>query len=228
MRYWARPQAFAALTIAWLAPRGDPPPIDLPPWLHSPDPPRRDNVQIALSRNADVTAERPETESVVAAMLPPKAVADALQATKQPVVFSASMLISAGIAAEISEGMVRAAEDYARGYDVMVFVQLDNMQRRCGDYFMAIWPDLGDLIRTGRVTTEIRRLPEGPRGAPLYKTGSTFVDNPHKGELIFTFRADQWAVSVKFKEGPELPQPDLFARVRGALARDNSKVKDPR
>ncbi|MBL9076550.1 MAG: hypothetical protein JNL08_03550 [Planctomycetes bacterium] len=54
------------------------------------------------------------------------------------------------------------------------------------------------------------------------------MDNPHRGELIFSFKADQWAVSVKFKEGPELPQPELFARVREALARDNSKDKAPR
>lgn len=145
----------AALAITYARRREDPPPIELPDWVSTPADPPRDNAPIVPGEAAVRAAESPE--SALAAMLPPRVVAEALTAKKQTITFSASVLMSAGIAEDIAKGMVRAAENYAHGYDAMVSLQMDNALRRAADYFMAIWPDLGDLIRSGKVTTEVRR-----------------------------------------------------------------------
>ncbi|MBL8748233.1 MAG: hypothetical protein JNK78_03670 [Planctomycetes bacterium] len=202
----------AALAITYARRGEDPPPIDIPDWVSTPTHPSNDEVQIASGRIAVRAAAPPE--SAVAAMLPPKVVAEALTAKKQTITFSASVLMSAGIAEDIAKGVVRAAENYAHGLDAMVSLQMDNKVWRAADYFMAIWPDLGDLIRSGKVATEVRRNTAEKGKVPVYTVNGTMTNNHGNAELVFSIWADEWILRIIVKEGPDVPQPELFARLK--------------
>src|SRR5262245_57266944 len=85
--------------------------VETPDWLQPLQPTEGSRPTIARE-SAETMVSQPV--EIMTAMLPPKEIASVLQATNQPVSFSATTLINSGIAEEVANAMVKCAEQQAR------------------------------------------------------------------------------------------------------------------
>jgi hypothetical protein len=194
------------LAKVWLVP-ADALVIERPTWMpvvkvqqESAEPP-------VLVREAVAVAEDPQPEeNVAAAMLPATDLAAALTDSQQKITFAAEALIEAGIAEEIARDLVVAAERYRRGRDYLMA-----KGRPCAieDYFFALWPDLGRLIKEGTIKPKLVPIPPESR-VPRLMIYSTFNVTTH--ELSYVLGTSNWQMQFEFTEASN-PLPELFPAI---------------
>ena len=121
--------------------------------------------------------------------------------------FEVRSVMSSQVSKEVAEVMVKAAESAYDIYSTLGDVTGKHRSIKLMDeYFFAVWPDLAELIESGKVGFEAKPN-NNPRnqGFQLF-----FTYNATEEDLAVSFHSATWLVSLKFPKGTA--EPELFQR----------------
>lgn len=202
-----------ALAITWM--RSDDLRIQPPAWTNQPAPlGSRDSRGASPAR-----VEAPQDNGTLAVASAAREIAEhtklatALTDTKQTVSFAAHALVDAGIAKEIADGMAGIMEETARSYATLVALDDRSQYRYAHEFIIAIWPDLGNLIREGKLKLDIVAFPEKNWSQPKVPLVANFEADTE--QLTYTMSMERWSVSFSFTE-KTYPNSEIFANVTAA------------
>ncbi len=124
------------------------------------------------------------------------------------------MLVDAGVATDVSEAMILAAEAHWKLYSVTKEADPSNRLISRMDFLFAVWPDLGTLIQTKAIDMQIAPAPRGVQlsdGCILYS-----LDTSHR-RLTVMFQTQRWRVNLVFdgSAGPKSLYDLIFAKPTG-------------
>lgn len=156
-------------------------------------------------------------------MLPPESLASALRQADSKITFAADALLDGGLARDVAEGVTRVAEKIWRSHQIDTSLmaagkipprQLEATERNMsGDaYFLALWPDLGELIRARKLTLKIIAIPPESRVPRNVLVKDYSVD---REEFGFHVNTDKWQVIFgSFNlTAKDVPCPDVLRHV---------------
>lgn len=202
----------AALTFAWLRiddvieapPATTAAPIT--PEATRPQGPRPARVEVtptAVEQDADAVAEAEEDTPL-----------PTLTDAKLPAAFDSRDLVAAGVAKEIADGMAKIMDEVAKNLDVLVQIRASRTHRYPSEFLLATWPDLGNLIREGKLKLDVVAFPPHNWSAP--KVPLVVGYDGDAKSLSYAMSMERWSVHFEFT-AKSAPNPELFAQLVAAL-----------
>jgi hypothetical protein len=198
--------ALGTISLIILFTRDDDLRIERPEWLAAHRSPATNAQDPALLSTARTDA----SDSAAKEMAEAGQLASSLTETKQTVTFSARTLIDAGIAEDIANGMVSVVEGAESAYRHMVAQDIHNEMRYECELLLAIWPDLGNMIRGGQVKLDIAAFP--PDKSSQSRVPLVTGYDPTSTRVDYLFNLERWSVQFFFTRDSN-PNPELFAKI---------------
>ena len=203
--------ALGSISLMILFSRDDDLRIERPEWLAAHRSAATNAQDPAPQDPALASAARTDaSESAAKEMAEACHLASSLTETKQTVTFSARTLIDAGIAEDIANGMVSVVEGAESAYRHMVAQDIHNEMRYECELLLAIWPDLGNMIRGGQVKLDIAAFP--PDKSSQSRVPLVTGYDPTSTRVDYLFNLERWSVQFFFTRDSN-PNPELFAKI---------------
>lgn len=144
---------------------------------------------------------------MISDMVPAGVLAGSIRESNHHVKFEVQMLIDAGVADDVARFMIDTVERHWKAYEALKSEPPSLFSHRMEMLFY-LWPDLCDLMRSEKVTLEVRRQPERQRHS--IASGSIHYGIDHPGRTMsVNLTGPIWHVRFEIREDTT-DNKDLF------------------
>lgn len=186
--------------------------VERPDWMRQQSSNEEDLADAPVPLDAArlaVSGSAPSADDPLGEMLPAKDLGEALRGSGEgTVTFSASVLLGSELADEIASGVVDAAQRHWAGYQFLVKSGTQSPLRAQCDFFFAVWPSLGELLRTKTITPKIIAIPATSR---VPRRAVTYFYSVATQQLDVVINTARWQVKLPFRDDDSNPERLLFS-----------------